>query len=118
MKLRSIFVAAVFLIPLYASAQDKAEVFSGKSVASQLQALAQTAKASASGGATLGDYGSHAIKLSVRITSGGAEVHAHYDDVFVVSEGTATLVTERPFSMPRTARMPAGIPYRLNIAPE
>jgi hypothetical protein len=37
---------------------------------------------------------------------------------FVVTEGTATLVTERPFSMPRPARMPAGIPYRLNIAPE
>jgi len=33
MKLRSIFVAAVFLIPLCASAKDKAEVFSGKSVA-------------------------------------------------------------------------------------
>jgi len=31
MKLLSIFVAAVFLIPLYASAKDKAEVFSGKS---------------------------------------------------------------------------------------
>jgi len=82
MKLLSMFVAALFLIPLYASAKDKAEVFSGKSVALQLQALAQTAKVSASGGATLGDYGSHAIKLSERTTSGGAEVHAHYDDVF------------------------------------
>jgi len=29
----------------------------------------------------------------VRSASGGAEVHAHYDDVFVVTEGTATLVT-------------------------
>jgi len=36
----------------------------------------------------------------------------------VVTEGTATLATERLFSMPRPARMPAGIPYRLNIAPE
>lgn len=93
MKLLSLFVAAIFLIPLYASTEDKAEVFSSKSVALQLQTLAQTAKASASSGATLGDYGSHAIKLSVRSASGGAEVHAHYDDVFVVTEGTATLVT-------------------------
>src|SRR5438552_17513065 len=93
MKLLSIFVAAVFLIPLYASAKDKAEVFSGKSGASQLQALPQTAKASASGAATLGDHGSHAIKLSVRITSGGAEVHAHYDDGLVATEGTAPLAT-------------------------
>jgi len=92
MKLLSLFVAAVFLIPLHASAEDKAEVFSGKSVAAQLQTLAKT-KASASSAATLGDYGSHAIKLSVRSASGGAEVHAHYDDVFVVIEGKATLVT-------------------------
>src|SRR5258708_1165951 len=93
MKLLSIFVAAVFLNPLYASVLDKAEVFSGESVASQLQTLAERAKVSASSGATLGDYGSHAIKLSVRSASGGAEVHAHYDDVFVVTEGTSTLVT-------------------------
>ena len=82
MKLLSFFVAPVVLIPLCASAKDKVEVFSGKSVASQLQALAQTATVSASGGATLGDYGSHAIKLSVQSASGGAEVHAHYDNVF------------------------------------
>jgi mannose-6-phosphate isomerase-like protein (cupin superfamily) len=141
MKLLSIFVVAGFLVPLYASAKDKAEVFSGKSVASQLQALAQTAEASASGGATLGDYGSHAIKLSVRITSGGAEVHAHYDDVFVVTEGTATLVTggtvldANPGEDGETkgsgiqngtshtivkgdiVHVPAGTPHRLIIAP-
>jgi len=28
------------------------------------------------------DYGLHAIKLSVQSASGGAEVHAHYDNVF------------------------------------
>lgn len=141
MKLRSSFVTAVFLIPLYASAQDKAEVFSSKSVASQLQALAETAKASGSGGATLGDYGSHAIKLSARTTSGGAEVHAHYDDVFVVSEGTATLVTGGTVLDAKTGEdgetkgsgiqngtshaivkgdivhVPAGTPHRLIIAP-
>jgi hypothetical protein len=105
LKLRSVFVAAVFLIPLYASAQHKTEVFSGKSVTSQLQTLAQTAKASASSGATLGDYGSHAIKLSVRSASGGAEVHAPYDDVFLVTEGTATLVSGGTVSMPRPASM-------------
>lgn len=141
MKLRSISVAAVFLIPLYASAQDKTEVFSGKSVASQLQTLAQTAKASASSGATLGDYGSHAIKLSVRSASGGAEVHAHYDDVFVVTEGTATLITGGTILDAKTGEdgetkgsgiqngtshtvakgdivhVPAGTPHRLIIAP-
>jgi len=36
---------------------------------------------------------SHAVKLSVRTATGGAEIHAHYDDIFVVTEGKATLVT-------------------------
>ena len=140
MKLLSLFVAAVFLISLHASAEDKAEVFSGKSVAAQLQTLAKT-KASAGSGATLGDYGSHAIKLSVRSASGGAEVHAHYDDVFVVIEGTATLVTGGTVLDAKTGadgetkgsgiqngtshtivkgdiiHVPAGTPHRLIIAP-
>lgn len=141
MKLYSSFIAAIFLIPLYPSAQDKAEVFSGRSIASQLQALAQTARASASSGATLGDYGSHAIKLSVRSATGGAEVHAHYDDVFVVIEGTATLVTGGAVLDAKTGEdgetkgngiqdgtshtivkgdivhVPAGTPHQLIIAP-
>lgn len=141
MKLLSIFVAGVFLITLNVPAGDKAEVFSGKSVASQLQSLARTAKASGSSGATLGDYGSHAIKLSVRSASGGAEVHAHYDDVFVVTEGTATLVTGGTVLDAKTGEdgetkgtsiqngtsqaivkgdvihVPAGTPHRLIITP-
>ena len=140
MKLLSLFVAALFLTPVYLSSQDKAEVFSGKSVAGQLQALAQT-KASASSGATLGEYGSHAIKLSVRRASGGAEVHAHYDDVIVVIEGRATLVTGGTVLDARTGEngetagsdiqngtthtivkgdiihVPSGTPHRLIIAP-
>lgn len=93
MKLISLAMMAVLAIPCYALQGSKAEVFSSKDVASQLSALAQKAKASGSSGATLCDYQSHAIKLSVRTGSGGAEVHAHYDDIFVVTEGQATLVT-------------------------
>ena len=73
------FVTAVLLIPLHLSAQEKLRFFR---VRTSLQTLAQTAKASASSGAIVGDYGSHAIKLSVQSASGGVEVHAHYDDVF------------------------------------
>src|SRR5882757_9991514 len=76
-----------------ARAQSKVEIFSGQSVTSQLTALVQAAKGSGGSGATLGDYKSHAIKLSVRSASGGAEVHAHYDDIFLVTEGKADLVT-------------------------
>jgi len=119
----------------------KAEVFSSQDVRLQLQALGRTAKTSGSGGATLGDYKSHAIKLSVRTAGGAAEVHAHDDDVFVVIEGRATLVTggtvvhakaggngETKGSSiqdgnPQTivkgdiVHIPAGTPHQLMIAP-
>jgi len=93
MKLMSILTMTVLGISCFALAENKTEVFSGKDVTSQLASLVQAAKASGSSGATLGDYKSHAIKLSVRTSSGGAEVHAQYDDIFVVTEGKATLVT-------------------------
>ena len=93
MKLIPIFAVAVLAIPSFGQAVSKAEVFSGKDVSAELVTLAQASKASGSSGATLGDYTSHAIKLSVRTANGGAEIHAHYDDIFVVTEGKATLIT-------------------------
>jgi mannose-6-phosphate isomerase-like protein (cupin superfamily) len=93
MNLIPILAAVALAIPSYAQAGSKAEIFSGQDVAAQLATFAQTAKASGSSGGTLGDYKSHAIKLSVRTASGGAEIHAHYDDIFVVTQGKATLIT-------------------------
>ena len=93
MKLISLVMMAAVAVPCYALQGKKVEVFSNKDIASQLSSLAQKAKPSGSSGATLGDYKSHAIKLSVRTGSGGAEIHAHYDDIFVVTEGQATLIT-------------------------
>jgi mannose-6-phosphate isomerase-like protein (cupin superfamily) len=93
MRLTLILATAALTIPCCAQAQSKAEVFTDQAVTSQLTALVQAAKGSGSSGATLGDYKSHAIKLSVRTASGGAEVHAHYDDIFFVTEGKANLVT-------------------------
>ena len=93
MKLIAVLIMAAFVLPCHAFAQSNAQVFSGAEVNSQLAELLTAAKASGVGGATLGDYKSHAIKLSVRTSSGGAEIHAHYDDVFVVTKGKATLTT-------------------------
>lgn len=93
MKLIPIFAVATLAIPSFAQTGGKAQVFSGKDISAQLATLGQTSKASGSSGATLGDYTSHAIKLSFRTASGGAEIHAHYDDIFVVTEGKATLIT-------------------------
>ena len=93
MKPILILALATLAIPCCAQSGSNAQVFSGQKVTSQLAALAQSAKSSGSGGAMLGDYKSHAIELSVRTSSGGAEIHAHYDDIIVVTGGRATLVT-------------------------
>jgi mannose-6-phosphate isomerase-like protein (cupin superfamily) len=93
MRLRSILAMAALAIPCCAQQSNKADVFSGQHVTSQLSALVQTARGPGSSGATLGDYKSHSIKLSTRTASGGAEVHAHYDDIFFVTGGKATMVT-------------------------
>ena len=109
--------------------------------ATQLTALVEKARPSGSSGAALGDYKSHAIKLSVRTASGGAEIHAHYDDIFVVTDGSATLITGGTVVDTKTGadgeskgtriqdgkshtitksdivHIPAGTPHQLIIAP-
>ncbi|HTW49075.1 MAG TPA: hypothetical protein VMD92_14075 [Acidobacteriaceae bacterium] len=70
-----------------------ANVLLQKDVRARLDALVPAARATGSSGATLADYGSYKLQLSVRTASGGAEVHAHWDDVMVVEAGSATLVT-------------------------
>jgi mannose-6-phosphate isomerase-like protein (cupin superfamily) len=59
----------------------------------QIDKLIPAAKEKGSAGATIEDYGSYKIQLSVRTKSGGAEVHAHWDDVMTVEQGSATLIT-------------------------
>lgn len=95
MPLFSAGALILFALNLPATAQSSAgaQVYSGSSISAQLDTLGQKAKATGSSGSTLGDFQSHAIKLSVRTSSGGAEVHAHWDDIFYVTGGSATLIT-------------------------
>ena len=83
----------VISIPCLAQSPRKAQVFSSTQIRSELHQLAQQGGAKGSSGSTLADYGALAIKLSERTVSGAAEIHAHNDDVMLVTEGTATLVT-------------------------
>lgn len=71
----------------------KPEAFLQQDVKARLDALVPEAQSKGSAGATLVDYGTYKMQLSVRAQSGGAEVHAHWDDVMVVEAGSATLVT-------------------------
>jgi mannose-6-phosphate isomerase-like protein (cupin superfamily) len=93
MKLALTLILTAFSIPSTAQTPGKAEVFSSVQIHGQLAHLAQQAKTSGSSGSTLGDYGTHALRLSERTASGGAEIHAHFDDVMLVMEGTAQLIT-------------------------
>lgn len=120
--------------------EKKADYFSAQDVQKQLDDLASRSQSSGSSGATLGDYGSHKIQMSVRTTSGGAEIHGHYDDIFVVQKGHATLTTGGTIVNPKTSpdgetkgpsiqdghtqeisagdvvNIPAGTPHQLKIA--
>jgi mannose-6-phosphate isomerase-like protein (cupin superfamily) len=59
----------------------------------RLQNLIPEAQSKGSAGTTLFNYGRYNVQLSVRTVSGGAEIHAHWDDLMIVEQGRATLVT-------------------------
>jgi mannose-6-phosphate isomerase-like protein (cupin superfamily) len=94
MRATPLILAFVALsIPAFAQTGGKSEIFSAAQIRQQLATLGTQAAASGSAGQTLADYGSHKLQISVRTTSGGAEIHAHFDDVMIVQQGTATLIT-------------------------
>src|ERR1700760_1407788 len=95
-------IAVTLATTAYGQTSQHAEVFAGESVAAQLTKLSADAKTTGTGGTTLGDYTSHSIKLSVRAKSGNAEIHAHFDDVFVVTGGSAMLITGGTVLNPKT----------------
>jgi mannose-6-phosphate isomerase-like protein (cupin superfamily) len=141
MKLAIAIALTALGIPALAQSAGKAQVFTAADVHGQLTQLVEQAKAKGSSGSTLGDYGTHAIKLSARTTSGGAEIHAHFDDVMLVTEGSATLITggavvdghtgadgethgasirdgiSQTISVGDVVHVPAGVPHQLVIAP-
>jgi mannose-6-phosphate isomerase-like protein (cupin superfamily) len=91
------FLIAIVLttcsIPALGQSAGGAEVFTSAQLKSQLTQLSEQARIKGSSGAKLGDYGSHSLMLSERTANGGAEIHAHFDDVMLVMEGNATLIT-------------------------
>ena len=85
--------ALTFVLASSAQHAGKSEVFTSRQIQSQLLSLVSQADVSGSSSVTLADYGSHKLMLSVRTKGGGAEIHAHYDDVIVVQQGIATIIT-------------------------
>lgn len=85
---------AVIAFSLSAGAQTggKSDTFSADQIKT-LATQALSAGTGGNGGKTLADYGSHRVQISVRTTSGGAEIHGHFDDVMIVEQGSATIIT-------------------------
>jgi mannose-6-phosphate isomerase-like protein (cupin superfamily) len=94
MKLVFVLIAAM-VVPAMGQTSSKAEVFTSQKIQAQLADLLAKSKAGSKGtpNVKLGEYKTHFLRLVGLASSGGAEVHPHYDDVIVVVGGTATLVT-------------------------
>jgi mannose-6-phosphate isomerase-like protein (cupin superfamily) len=130
-----------FAIPVAALSGDRTTVFIAQDVRTELVRLAPEAQAKGSSGSTLMATGNLALKTSVRTSSGGAEIHAHYDDLMIVEQGSATLITggtvvdaktdangetkgprieggvSRTIHVGDVVIVPAGEPHQLLIAP-
>lgn len=141
MKLLLTLAAVAIALTCQAQTPRQVQVFSAATIQSQTAALIASARTSGSSGTTLVDYSSHAIEISVRTKSGGAEVHAHFDDIFLVTKGTATLITggtvigpkaekngetkgqgirdghAQTISKGEVVHIPAGTPHQLILAP-
>jgi mannose-6-phosphate isomerase-like protein (cupin superfamily) len=101
-----------------------AQVFPNTTITTQLTTLLQDAKPTGSKAVTLGDYGPDKLMLSVRTASGGVEVHAHFTDVFVITDTTGethgTTIqngTTQPLAKGDIVHIPAGVPHQILLAP-
>lgn len=89
------FTVLLILVATATTAQTpkSAEIFPADQIHQKFVKAAEEAKANGSGGAVLADYGSHNLRISTRAADGGAEIHAHFTDIFYITKGEATLVT-------------------------
>lgn len=85
--------ALALAVPAATMTGDKSTVIPAGDVKAAITKLVPQAQTSGSSGSTLATTGNLALKLSVRTSSGGAEIHAHYDDLMIVEQGSATLIT-------------------------
>jgi mannose-6-phosphate isomerase-like protein (cupin superfamily) len=53
----------------------------------------QVANSAGHASSPLAGYGNLSLRVSVQTKSGGAEIHAHLDDLMIVQQGKATLIT-------------------------
>lgn len=73
--------------------QNKILVFQGQQVQAQLAQLVEQAKITHHGGGELARSGNIALQLSVMPGNGPGELHRNADDLLLIQQGSATIVT-------------------------
>ena len=95
MKIVMTIVAALAMgAPAATLSGDKALVIPAQDIQTQTAAAIPQVKGVGLGGPTLANYGNLAsLSISIRTANGVGEVHTHADDLMIVEQGTATLIT-------------------------
>ena len=120
---------------------DKVQVIPGPELKAQLGDLVAQARPTGSAGPVIANYGNLGLMLSVRTASGVGELHENFDDLMIVEEGSATLVTGGSLVDPKPGAngevrgtsvqggtsktigvgdvviVPAGVPHQILLAP-
>lgn len=142
MKIAIAIVAALALgAPAATLTGDKALVIPAQGIKAQLAGLVPQARPTGSAGPVIASYGNLGLMLSVRTQSGVGELHQKFDDLMIVEEGTATLVTGGSLVDPKPGAngeirgtsvqggtsktigpgdvvvVPAGLPHQILLAP-
>ena len=94
MKIAIAIVAALALgAPAATLTGDKALVIPAQDIKAQFADLVPQSKPTGSAGPVIASYGNLGLMLSVRTKSGVGELHQNFDDLMIVEEGTAKLMT-------------------------
>jgi len=93
--MKSAAFLAIALLALAAGAQapTRVDYRSSQDIDSTLTTLLAQSQSAGYASAKQFDSGSHSLALSVRTKSGGGEIHAHFDDIMIVVDGSATELT-------------------------
>lgn len=142
MKIAMAIVAALAVgAPAATLTGDKAQVIPAPEIKAQLGDLVAQAKPTGSAGPLIASFGNLGLMLSVRTASGVGELHQNFDDLMIVEEGRATLVTGGSLVDPKLGAngevrgtsvqggtsktlavgdvviVPAGLPHQILLAP-
>ncbi len=142
MKIVMTVVAALALgAPTVVLQGDKGLVIPSADIKAHATEMIAQARPTGSAGDFIARYGNLAVEISVRTANGVGELHNNFDDLMIVQEGSATLVTGGSLVDPKPGAdgevrgtsvaggesktigvgdvviVPAGVPHQILLAP-